>query len=406
MIDIPSIDEQKAIIKDCRVEDGYKEQVSLVRQEKIMDFSISPRGVLNEKIISYIERNGIYLSRNRKTTYKDILEAKSNDYQGYADVFSLITNHNLLSKAPLTDKNLPNLRSVAASIIIPCYNTEQSIEKVLDAIEYQYLRLKTSDLEIILIDDGSHQPISNLITKNYPFALRIIRLEHNAGLSNARNIGVHASKGAILIFIDSDILMEKNYIQEHLVRNLIIPNAVFVSFKQNVEPNDLRIGKEKIHNGLEMPDYSKDLRIYKFVKKDAVGSYEVGKNAEVEILESTNYFKTFSGSRVFGVYDLSCMVTGHNFSVRKDTILSAAPFTHQLRGWGMEDVYFGLKLIHNGNFIIPVLSTGVYHINHPPRSGSEEEKLNEYRRNTEMINKVLDREIDDDSDLYTSLVPT
>ena len=56
----------------------------------------------------------------------------------------------------------------------------------------------------------------------------------------------------------------------------------------------------------------------------------------------------------------------------------------------MEDVYFGLKTISNGNYIIPILSCGVYHIDHPPRSGSSEKKKKEYKANTRIIDSLLD----------------
>lgn len=364
--------------------------------EKIIDFQSSARGLLNEKIISYIERNGIYLNRNKKTTLRDVLESKSNDYSEYSGVFEMATSHALISKSPLPTSYRANTNRITISVIIPCYNTENTISRVLESIEYQYKnnRLEVGELEVILVDDGSQKPIALFIKKNnYGFQLQVIRLEKNLGLSSARHIGVTASKGDIIIFMDSDILLEKNYLTEHLVRNLIIPNAVFVSFKENVETNDPRITEKQIKKGLQLPNYSNDLRIYKNIKKDAVGNYSVTRENVVEILESTKYFKSFSGSRVFGVYDLSCMVIGHNFSTRRETVLRSSPFTNKINGWGMEDVYFGLKLINDGNFIIPVLSTGVYHINHEPRSGSEEKKREEYKKNTEIIQGFLGTEV-------------
>lgn len=288
------------------------------------------------------------------------------------------------------------MQNVNLSIIIPCYNTEKTIKKVLETINYQYLNLNIRSFEVILVDDGSKTKISNIVDEDdYPFNMKIVRLESNCGLSVARNIGVNISKGDILIFIDSDIILDKNYIKEHLVRNMIIQNAIFVSFKENVKFEDKRISYQNIKRGINPPDYSRDLRIYKKVKKNAVGSYCVRKNMEIEILEATNYFKSFYGSRCFGVYDLSCMVTGHNFSIRKSTLLKASAFTHEISGWGMEDVYLGLKIINSGNFIIPVLSTGVYHIDHKPRSGSNEKKIKEYKKNTKYINTLLDKEIFD-----------
>lgn len=394
---IVSKKEQAMIIgENCLDGDQKEKLLKTIKPEKIIDFSFSQRGILNQKIISYAERNGIYLYRDKRATYRDVLEAKSNDYQNYADVFSLITNHDLISKQPVPVNNLSILELVTVSIIIPCYNSGHSIKKVLESIAYQQKHSGIRNLEVILIDDGSVQPVIEFTHgKHYLFELQIIRLEHNRGLSNARKVGVSYSRGEILIFIDSDILLEKNYLREHVIRNLTIPNAVFVSFKENIKLRDNRISSKNIRQGLNMPDYSKDLRIRKAIKKEAIGSYKVKINKEVEILESTNYFKSFSGSRVFGVYDLSCMIIGHNFSARKDTILQSEPFSHKFIGWGMEDVYFGLKLINKGNFIIPVLSTGVYHIDHPLRSNSEKKKINEYKHNTKLVDKFLNTEVED-----------
>jgi hypothetical protein len=39
--------------------------------------------------------------------------------------------------------------------------------------------------------------------------------------------------------------------------------------------------------------------------------------------------------------------------------------------------------------IIPVVSTGIFHIDHPPRSGSEEEKWNEFAKNLETLKNKL-----------------
>lgn len=363
-------------------------------KEVVIDFDISVQGVLNTNIISYIERNGIFLSRNRAVTYREILKNKSNDYRGYEELFQSVTGHELLGKTSLPAKGLRYLNSIKVSIIIPCFNSEDTINLVLLSINAQKVGILFSSLEVILVDDASVNPIANFVKKSaFPFSLQIIRLEKNCGASTARHVGTTYAHGDILIFQDSDILLSENYLHEHIMRNTIIRNAVFVSFKENKALGDPIFKESVIKDGLPVPDYSRDLRISKVVKKNAVGSYDVTETDRVEILESTNYFKSFSGSRVFGVYDLSCMVISHNFSVRKETILDALPFSREFKGWGMEDVYLGLKLICNGNFIIPVLSTGVYHIDHPPRSGSEKKKRIEYKMNTEKINSFLDAEV-------------
>lgn len=364
---------------------GTAEQTK-VESEVVINYVVSPTGILNSKILTYLEENGVSLSQERKLLYREVMENRSNNYESYEDIFKAVTHMELIGKDSLPKDKIErfDVGSTKMSVIIPCYNSEASIRPVLDAIAKQETVLPFENLEVVLIDDCSVRSIQETIKHTaYPFAVQVIRLEKNVGASTARHIGAVYASGSILIFLDSDIVIPNNYIDEHLVRNMVIPNAVFISFKENV-PDLEKIDLSKT------PDYSRDLRIHKTVRKDATGSYAVSADMQIEILESTNYFKSFSGSRVFGVYDLSCMVVGHNFSIRKKTLLEASPFSKEFVGWGMEDVFLGLKLICKGNFIIPILSTGVYHLDHPPRSGSEEKKQEQYEMNTVKINKLLD----------------
>ena len=83
------------------------------------------------------------------------------------------------------------------------------------------------------------------------------------------------------------------------------------------------------------------------------------------------------------------MVVGHNFTCLRRKINHIAAFSTEFKGWGLEDSFFGAEMIAKGNFVIPVLSSGVYHINHPPRSGSNEVKQKELHRNFKKYNSLL-----------------
>jgi hypothetical protein len=149
------------------------------------------------------------------------------------------------------------------------------------------------------------------------------------------------------------------------------------------------LSPDAIAKGSDLPDYSGDLRIARPLGPGTDGQAIAGKS-EVRFLEETNYFKSFHGSRVIANRGLPNMVYGHNCSARRELVTAAAPFDRRFIGWGREDAYFGLRMVSAGNFIIPVLSSGVLHVDHPPRSGSLEAKERELKSNIELLERLLD----------------
>ncbi len=87
------------------------------------------------------------------------------------------------------------------SVIIPVYNVEKYLERCLKSV----LRQTYSNLEILLIDDGSTD-CSGEICDIYQKKDVRIKVYHkkNGGLSSARNLGLILCKGDYVGFVDSD----------------------------------------------------------------------------------------------------------------------------------------------------------------------------------------------------------
>ena len=104
------------------------------------------------------------------------------------------------------------------------------------------------------------------------------------------------------------------------------------------------------------------------------------------------YFKELGFGSQIGIYNISTVVAGHNMALNRSAIKTSLPFSSEFKGWGMEDAYFSAKLVSIGCFVIPVLSSCVYHINHLPRSWSIEQKNNEalknYNKYIELLNQL------------------
>lgn len=97
------------------------------------------------------------------------------------------------------------------SVIIPIYNTERLLPKCIESVLAQTL----SDIEIILIDDGSTDE-SGKICDSYACKDKRIHVTHipNHGVSHARNKGIELSQGKYIHFMDSDDRMEPEMLSE------------------------------------------------------------------------------------------------------------------------------------------------------------------------------------------------
>lgn len=95
------------------------------------------------------------------------------------------------------------------SIIIPCYNDAQYIEQaVQSALNQTY-----SNIEVIVVDDGSNAETKAVLKKIEPKISQLITQE-NQGQSTARNVGIKAANGEFILVLDSDDYFEPSFCEE------------------------------------------------------------------------------------------------------------------------------------------------------------------------------------------------
>lgn len=99
------------------------------------------------------------------------------------------------------------------SIIIPVYKVEKYLEKCIESV----LKQTYTNLQIILVDDGSPDNCGKICDE---YAKKDSRIEvihkANGGLSDARNVGISKAKGRYIGFVDSD-----DYIKEDMYEILL-----------------------------------------------------------------------------------------------------------------------------------------------------------------------------------------
>lgn len=103
------------------------------------------------------------------------------------------------------------------SIIVPIYNVEVYLEHCLTSLAKQ----RYSNLEIIMVDDGSTDDSNSICKRFSKIDSRFILIEQkNAGLGSARNAGMKRATGNYICFVDSDDYVHPDYVRV-LYENLI-----------------------------------------------------------------------------------------------------------------------------------------------------------------------------------------
>ena len=103
------------------------------------------------------------------------------------------------------------------SVLIPVYNAEKYILRLLTSLEKQTFK----DFDIILVNDGSTDNSLNILTNyisNSNLDIKIIN-QKNEGAAGARQTAFNNSQSPYIVFLDSDDYVDPNYL-EVLIRTI------------------------------------------------------------------------------------------------------------------------------------------------------------------------------------------
>lgn len=116
------------------------------------------------------------------------------------------------------------------SIIVPVFNSENTINRCVDSI----LQQTFTDWELLLIDDGSTDR-SGEICDQYAAKDKRIEIFHkeNGGVSSARNVGLDHAKGEWITFVDADDWIVKDCL--NLDYSLFQEDLIIFSYYYNYE---------------------------------------------------------------------------------------------------------------------------------------------------------------------------
>jgi glycosyltransferase involved in cell wall biosynthesis len=94
------------------------------------------------------------------------------------------------------------------SIIIPCYNAGDLLTEAVESA----LAQTWEDLEVVIVDDGSTDPVTQKILEQASWPRTRIVHQTNAGPSAARNRAVEMATGQYILPLDADDTIEPEYV--------------------------------------------------------------------------------------------------------------------------------------------------------------------------------------------------
>mgnify|MGYP002725614274 CR=1 FL=1 len=100
------------------------------------------------------------------------------------------------------------------SVIVPTYKSLDYLRRTIVSLEKQ--SFDRSHFEVVVVDDGSKDETEEwLLAYTGSLNLKVEILNKNQGRSHARNVGVDLSNNPILVFLDGDMELESEFIENH-----------------------------------------------------------------------------------------------------------------------------------------------------------------------------------------------
>jgi GT2 family glycosyltransferase len=113
-------------------------------------------------------------------------------------------------------------------VVVATYNRGPSLLRLLDDLAAQ----DHPNFEVILVDDGSREPVAPLLEGRVdPYPRTLIR-QANGGAASARHRGIGDARGEIIVILDDDMRIEPTFVSAHVREHdagatLVLGNIVF-----------------------------------------------------------------------------------------------------------------------------------------------------------------------------------
>ncbi|WP_300601774.1 glycosyltransferase family 2 protein [Niabella sp.] len=249
-----------------------------------------------------------------------------------------------------------------SSLIISTYNWPEALECCLKSI----LRQSRMPNEVIIADDGSTRETRAVIERFQPlFPVPLIHVwqpDEGFQLARIRNKAIAKANYAYIIQIDSDLILHKRFVEDHLRLS---------------SPGCFATGSRVILSEA----YSKKLLDHRKGKASLFRWSSLNKNNGLRIPILTRLYKKHRAADIF-------YLRGCNMAFWRKDLMAVNGYNEEIQGWGREDNEIAARLINLGvSKMVVKHSAIVFHIYH------KEKERNSVLTNNELLQKSISEKL-------------
>ena len=108
------------------------------------------------------------------------------------------------------------------SLIIPCFNEEENLEKLLSNLKSLIKKYSSEKIEILIVDNGSTDNSKKIIKNNSLFLekkISLIKIDENIGYGNGIYKGILSSKGDFIAWCHADLQINPHDVIEIFLKS-------------------------------------------------------------------------------------------------------------------------------------------------------------------------------------------
>ncbi len=238
-------------------------------------------------------------------------------------------------------------KNTTCSLVISTYNAPARLKRCLQSV----MRQRLLPTEILIADDGSGIETSEIVKemKQY-FQIPLIHIWHpdkGFRLASIRNKAISQAKGEYIINVDGDVLLDKNFIYDHV---LFAHSGCFIAGVRTLLMS--RSTEKYMNESAGFPSFYSS-----FLKK------------------RSHAFRCFLFAKLYHTFRHTqnpyFYVVGCNMAFWKEDLLLVNGYNEVFEGWGMEDNDIALRLINAGvKLRFLQFAAIVFHLYHPENDRS------------------------------------